>query len=412
MDMRFFDAADDDDTSMLDRAMMLGFNEGEPSKKQLDRLAYLLISSSSLVTGVYDDGSPDPDYTNMPVGTFVVGQGTVNLGKGPTPAEMVTSVTVRPTSKRHGILRKMMTENLTRMKDKGAKLALLTATSAGIYGRFGFRDVVDWGPIFVPEPRRLQLKSKPAGRVEMVGLGWLYPQIPGLFHKFHEHTRGSVSRADGYYAVEMKLLGDDGEVDPKFRGAVHLDEIGEIDGYLVYWLEKGTHLTVMDLVAMNYNAEFAFWDFMASVELVEDISWEFAPADWLLPRALKDRRAIKRKTVDDGLWARVLDPKVLMERPYVCDGSFDFVVEDPVGLTKGAFSLRVQDGICEVKNCIDDKAGFPVVSVEALSAMLFGSETITDLQELGLIRGVAPRDLVGISGLFASPSRPRFATMF
>jgi len=412
MDMRFFDAANDEDTSMLNRAMVLGFNDGEPSKKQLDRITELVVSGNSVMTGVYDDGSPDAEYAKMPVGTFVAAHGTVNLGSGPRPAEMITSVTVRPTSKRHGILREMMTANLTRMRGEGAKLALLTATSAGIYGRFGFCDVVDWGPISILEPRRFELKCEPSGRVEMVGLEWLFPQIPGLFQKFHEHTRGSVERIDGYYAVEMKLLGDDGNVDPKFRGAVHLNEAGGIDGYLVYWIEKGTHLRVVDLITMNHNAEFAFWDFMTSIELIEDITWEFAPADWLLPRALTDRRVVKRQTIDDGLWARVLDPSILVDRTYVIDGSFDFMVDDPMGLITGAYTLSVRQGVCEVKEYVGDVAHLPLVSVQALGALLFASETVWDLQDLGMIEGIMPRDIDRVNMLFSPPCRPRFATMF
>ena len=54
------------------------------------------------------------------------------------PACGVSWVSVAPTHRRRGVLRAMFTELHRRMETTGAPLAALTASDAGIYGRFGY----------------------------------------------------------------------------------------------------------------------------------------------------------------------------------------------------------------------------------------------------------------------------------
>jgi len=54
------------------------------------------------------------------------------------PAAGVTVVGVLPTHRRRGLLRRMMREQLDDVAARGEPLAVLTASEAAIYGRFGY----------------------------------------------------------------------------------------------------------------------------------------------------------------------------------------------------------------------------------------------------------------------------------
>ena len=54
------------------------------------------------------------------------------------PAAGVTIVTVHPTHRRRGILSTMMDRQLADLHERGEPIAVLRASEAAIYGRFGY----------------------------------------------------------------------------------------------------------------------------------------------------------------------------------------------------------------------------------------------------------------------------------
>ena len=54
------------------------------------------------------------------------------------PASAVSWIAVRPTHRRRGILRRMMTYLLEEGAQRGEPASILTASEGGIYARFGF----------------------------------------------------------------------------------------------------------------------------------------------------------------------------------------------------------------------------------------------------------------------------------
>ena len=68
---------------------------------------------------------------------------------------------------RRGLLRRLMTGELDRARRDGYPVALLTATEATIYGRFGFGAATFNREVTVDATTRLQLKAPTVGSVEM-----------------------------------------------------------------------------------------------------------------------------------------------------------------------------------------------------------------------------------------------------
>ena len=76
-------------------------------------------------------------------GRFVAGAGAYSFdmtlpGGTTAPAAGVTAVAVAPTHTRRGILTGLMDRQLADVADRGEPFAVLNASEAGIYGRFGY----------------------------------------------------------------------------------------------------------------------------------------------------------------------------------------------------------------------------------------------------------------------------------
>jgi GNAT superfamily N-acetyltransferase len=125
------------------QAVNMGFNQPQLSEKAIEAQLKIFGSDDLVVTAAYLDSPEGVGGAGaLPVGTFGAFREFVNLGAARVPVSMFTAATVRNAYKRRGILRAMIELNLRQAADEGVPLALLTASDASIYGRFGFQSVV------------------------------------------------------------------------------------------------------------------------------------------------------------------------------------------------------------------------------------------------------------------------------
>ena len=116
------------------QAMNLGFHEEPMPDAGLLAMTGAFGIDGRTLTGVYDDDVPElslnPQY---PVGTYGSLAKTLNTGDGHLlQAHLITAVTVRPSHRRRGILRRMITEDLALAKDNGLAIAATTPTSTPV----------------------------------------------------------------------------------------------------------------------------------------------------------------------------------------------------------------------------------------------------------------------------------------
>lgn len=409
------------------QAVSAGFHDHDPSEAGLRRIASAAQRSGALLTEVRaDTTSPDPALADRPVGTFSVFDGLANLGAGQmVPAGLITGVTVRPTHKRRGLLRAMMTLNLAQLAARDVPLALLTASNAQLYGRYGFQTVVRESRVTVSPGPGFSLRTPTTGRVEVVTMGWLLPRMPQVFDRYHRRMRGSTTRYEGYYEDLYHDPKAD-RVDGKFVAAVHIDDTDNLDGYVTFEIEGSPALKVRELVAATPAAELALWDHLNRVELIKEIVAPTVPEDSLLPLALVDQRSMRTTSVSDALWARVLDPvQVLDARPYTVAArgahlQVAFAVEDELGHASGAYRVvTAPEGVQVTRLAGPESAPAgpdiptPVrLTVQALSALAFGSATASDLAGAQMISGAGEGELEVMDALFAPVGRAGFMSHF
>ncbi len=401
-----------------------GFHETGASQVQELRNARMLAHNNVLMTEFAPtDSSPDPETADKPVATYAVFDGAVNLGASHMlPAAQITCVTVRPTHKRRGLLRAMMMLNLSQLAKRGVTMALLTASNASLYGRYGFQTVIRESELTVVPQATFALKVPLPGRVETVTIGWLVPHMQEIFDRYHAATRGSVTRYEGYYEdLYFEKTAD--TPDAKLSGAVHFGEDGVIDGYATYRAEVPASLKVIEVIAATPQAELALWRHLSAIELVKEIKYPHHPEDSPLPLALLDQRLARTELLSDALWARVFDPvAVLNARPYTLAARNSglrttLIVEDDLGFASGRYEVAMSPDGAHVGRVEDEASAVPTgvvarVSVQALSALAFGSETASSLSGAGLIDGADADALEVLDSIFAPVGRAGFMSFF
>jgi len=375
-----------------------GFHDPRLGDASLDRSATNLANDRQQLTAVYTT-APRPAALGpeVPVATFASFERSINVGGDePLPAHLISSITVRPTHRRHGILRRMMTDDLRSAHEAGYAVAALTVTEATIYRRFGFGPATTVHEVTVTTDQRFRLLTPASGHTELIDPATLLTLSPEVFAGFHRVRPGSVDRHHRYPGRVSGLDGPNGEEDRTVRAAAHYDDSGAIDGYVSYrflgWDKRPHTLEVVDLVATTDAAYLGLWEFLGSVDLIERVRYDAAPADDPLRWALVDPRLIETRDVVDWLWMRVLDVRAAFEaRGYTADAAGEVVlsVTDALGYAQGAFRLRVADGRAVVEAADPSEAELEL-DVWVLGTLFLGGVDPAVLAAAGQLHEVAP----------------------
>ena len=192
------------------------------------------------------------------VATFRTWDADVTVPGASVVADMVSSVTVEPTRRRRGHLTTMMTADLTRARQAGTAMAMLLASEASIYGRFGFgaaSEMVDWH-VTLPAP----LGHLPPGtddvRVELVEDADLLEIAPAVHAAARAGQPGAWVMEAGAWRIMLGAVEVPGEDADRLRPALVAHEGDRVVGYARYRLPETyernqfrSELTVDDLAA-------------------------------------------------------------------------------------------------------------------------------------------------------------------
>ncbi|HEX5088848.1 MAG TPA: GNAT family N-acetyltransferase [Nocardioides sp.] len=371
-------------------AQSRGFHQGRTSDALRGHLEDHLVTDGATVRGVWLD-RPVLGAGDIPVATYLSYDKTLNTGRGLQPARMISMVTVSPTHRRRGLLRRLITEDLADAVAQRVPLAVLTVSEGSIYGRFGFGPAVFKHSVGVDTGPRFSLRAHhDTGSVELLEPAEAWPAVAEVFERFHERTRGSVERPQFYETFLSGEFDFDSGPDLKLRTAVHLDADGAPDGYVAYRpgpSEDGMRtIRVTDLVTLSPAAYLSLWRFLADLDLSDLVEWDRAPVDDPLPWALADPFVVRVVRQRDALWVRVLDvPAALSARPWGRDGQVVLQVDDPLGHAAGRFRVVTGDGFAEVEPTEADAD--VVLDADVLGSLHLGGVRVEPLQRAGRISG-------------------------
>ncbi|NKX55827.1 GNAT family N-acetyltransferase [Arthrobacter mobilis] len=402
-------------------AMKFGFHEGRADPADVVQYAESYAADARILTAVYDDAErPGVWDPAIPVATYATMVNTVNTGGTLLPAHLVTTVTVRPTHRRRGLLRRLITEDLHRAAEDGLALAALVASEATIYGRFGFGAAAFARRVHVDVRERFALRPQAAaaaGTVEVTDPEALAVLAPEIFARFHARTPGSVGRQFSYaQMVSGRWQQHKPEPDRTLRAALCYGDGGSADGYVCYrfagWDSSPRTVKVVDLVAATPEAYLGLWRYLGSIDLVERIDWPLAPVEDPLPWALQDPRGYEVRHEEDALWLRVLDPAAALQaRSYAADGSVTLEIIDPLGLAAGRWRLTAGGGSAAVEPLAPGAAVDLVLGADVLGSLYLGGTSARTLAAAGRLAG-EPEAVQRLDRLMARPVRPYCITHF
>lgn len=354
-------------------------------------------SDSVTLRGAWAEGSEFSSAT-IPVATFSSWTSPVNVGGGASlPTLLISDVTVSPTHRRQGLLRKLMTVALADAVAGGVPLAALTVSEGSIYGRFGFGTATHLRQIEVDVTAKFRYRPEvPAddGSMTLIEPADAWKTVATIYGAFQERTRGSVTRPQFYEPMLSSGydFGSDSKGESKQRAALHLDASGTPDGYVIYKTADERNDTglrtarVVDLVALTPAAYLRLWRFLADIDLVERVVWHRAPLQDPLYWALAEPFVVKSAELDDMLWVRVLDvPAALQARPWYAAGEVVLGVDDPLGHAAGAWRIVVEDGAATVTPT--DATPTVQLAADTLGALYLGGIDARTLAAAGRITG-------------------------
>jgi predicted acetyltransferase len=324
-------------------------------------------------------------------------------GAATLPAAGVTWVGVLPSHRRRGVLTSLMRRQLADVRDRGEPVAVLWASEATIYSRFGYGRAM-WHADFTirrgegaltgrapaDDGLRLRLADPAAVMPELVKVyDAVLPTRPGFIARneawWHGATYDPPEHRDGSSPLHCVLAEDDGG--PRgyalYAGQDRWESSSSLPDGLV---------TVRELMSVDPAAAVLLWADLLGRDLTTEFSIRRRPVDDPLVYLLADPRRA-RPRLKDALWVRIIDvPDALARRRYSCP--VDVVIEvrdDLLPSNAGRWRLATSGA------ALEDGGGLPascgpasvaadvVLDVTDLGAAYLGGTRIGALAGAGLV---------------------------
>jgi predicted acetyltransferase len=282
----------------------------EPQEEEIERWSRTLEPERMLWVS-------DGDLKVATAGAFTF---RVSIPGGELPAAGVTVVGVLPSHRRRGILRQMMREQIDDVRGRAEPLAVLWASEASIYGRFGYGLATKGARITIDRDRAVFRDDPgPSGAARLVTLEDAADLLPDVFERVRAQTPGMFARSRTWW--ESSTLADPEHArrggGPLFCAVLELDDNPE--AYALYrikgdWEEgvPNSTLVIREVMATSTPALREIWRFLFGVDLVARVEAWGVPPDYPLFLMLTEARRL-RMTLSDALWLRIVDLEAALE---------------------------------------------------------------------------------------------------
>jgi predicted acetyltransferase len=326
---------------------------------------------------------------------------------GSVPIAAVTLVTVHPSYRRRGLLRQMMTHQLEGIANRGIEpVALLWASEAPIYGRFGYGETLS----------RLRLSGQTHaltwapgvqfdGSVGEVERAEFLLAAKRLRESWLADRPGALARNDAWWEIRLHDPEPWRKGAPAYRFVLHFAGDGQPDGYAVFRVKEGgpdgqAEVVVHSVDAGTGLAYAGLWRFLLSLDLVRSFAWHDAPMDDPLRLLVTDPRAI-RAELADGTYARLVDvPAALEARRYAAEIDVVIGVTDQL-LARNDRTFRLQGGPDGAEVKPSRRKPDVTMDVRELGALYLGGTSPATLHRAGLVFEQSPGAVARIAAAFA-----------
>jgi len=344
---------------------------------------------------------------DIPVGTTAAFPFRLTVPGGELPAGGVTWVGVLPSHRRRGILTQMMRRQLDDLRELGEPLAILWASEAAIYGRYGYGIAA---PTLLMDADRSRFAYRddpgPQGAVRIVDKDEAAQLLPQVYDAYRREVPGAVARSADWWQ-EYRLADPEHwrrGAGPKFNAVLEFD--GKPVAYVLYrikleWGEgfSKSEVKLVETCATSPAAERELWRFVFGIDLVARIQGRYDPGSPLF-LMLVDPRSLQLR-VSEGLWLRFVDlGAALAGRTYATDDSVVLDVRDEF--------CPWNEGRWRVGQTVertDDEAELELDTADLASAYL-GAFDFNQLAAAERVRELESGALYRATALFRTPRPP------
>ena len=349
----------------------------------------------------YEDG--------LPVGTAADYDFRLTVPGGELPTAGVTWVGVLPSHRRRGILTQLMRRELDDIHERGEPLAILWASEAAIYGRFGYGVAAPTAEMNADRARfALRDDPGPRGRARIVSLEDALEPCRHVYDTVRPTIPGFTDRPDEVWTTFR--LSDPEEwrrgASPKYAAVVELD--GEPAAYALYRIKPSwehgfsqSEVRLVETLAAGPAAERELWRFVFGIDLIARVGGRLDPASPLFLMVVDPRSLHLR--VSEGLWLRLVDVcAALAARSYANDDEIVLDLRDEF-CTWNAGRWRVGTSGVE-RTEVDAELALDVAD---LASVYLGAFTFSRLAAAERVQEVQDGALARADALFRT-SRPPY----
>ena len=258
------------------------------------------------------------------------------------PSAALTNVTVAPTHRRQGLLRRMLDPDLAAAKERGEPVGMLIAAEFPIYGRFGYgsaADHIEWEI----DARTVQFVQPGSGAVELVDATAMRKEAPALYERYRRAQPGAIERDDRWWDTTLRITPAPGEEPFKGFYGIHRNDSGEAEGYIRYHTKgkwdgrrPNTTLEIDEMLAVTPGAYARLWRYCCEVDWVAKVDAGDRRTDEALLWLVADARHVTQRWRSDFLWVRMLDVPAASARTYLAPGRVVIEVVDRQGSPRAA----------------------------------------------------------------------------
>ena len=292
------------------------------------------------------------------------------------PIGFVTSVCTYPEYSGNGIMKRLMLQILTHMRQRQQSLALLFPYSIPLYRRMGW-EIVSNKITYSVKDRQIPTKAKAPGYVRRVP--WDNEDFKNLHAQFAAATHGCLFRNSLAWEEYWRWDEDDTVV------AIYYDPNDRPSGYMVY-LIKDDVMHVKEMIYLNREAYEGLWEYIrAHDSMIDEVRGNSYFSD---PIAFEMDDGDIREVIRPYIMGRIVDVERFLEN-YACDPNesgvrFAFEIEDEfLDWNNKTVTAEFRGGRCTLT---DEAPDYRLkLSIATLTTLLVGYKSALKLYRMGRI---------------------------
>lgn len=321
----------------------------------------------------------------------------------------VTAVSTLPTHRRRGYLRALMVRAFAAMRARGQPVAMLWASMAAIYQRFGY-GVAFTQYIAEFDPRLLHFVDEVPvpGRMRLLSPEEVVARVRGAYERFAAPRTPMLRRDEAWWRRTLHPWRPNAP--PPLCAAY--EEGGEVLGFTVYEVEERpaerpgpTQRLNAIWLWLTPAAHRALVRYFLDHDLAVSVRVHRLPVDDPLPLYVQEPRLLNL-WARDGSMLRVVDLVPALEgRGYDADGRLTFALHDELcPWNSGTWELVVEGGTGRLR----PTAGEPglCLTPRALAVLASGHHSASALARAGLVAATDAHALATADALFRTGHAP------